>query len=63
MISQPGRGNKKLFPYAKDIFYHPAGILSMTVEIYDDIETHEQSFGFNVNGQLKEFLDQIYEEN
>lgn len=62
MISQPGTGNKKLFPYAKDVFYHPAGILSMTVEIYDDIDTYEQSFGFNVNGQLKEFLDQLYED-
>jgi len=52
---------KRLYPYAKDVFYHPAGILSMTVEIYDDIDTHEQTFGFNVHGTLKEFLDQLYE--
>ena len=52
---------KRLYPYAKDLFYHPSGILSMTVEIYDDIETHEQAFGFNVHGQLKSFLDQLYE--
>ena len=38
-ISQHGAGSKKLFPYAKDVFYHPAGILSMTVEVYDDVET------------------------
>ena len=61
-ISQPGVGSKKLYPYAKDVFYHPAGILSMTVEIYDEVNTYEQSFGFNVNGQLKQFLDQLYEE-
>ena len=52
----------RLYPYAKDIFYHPAGILSMTIEIYDDIETKEQSFGFEVHGKLRDFLDQLYEE-
>jgi hypothetical protein len=52
----------RLYPYAKDVFYHPSGILSMTVEIYDDHETYEQAFGFNVHGKLKDFLDQIYEE-
>jgi len=52
----------RLYPYAKDVFYHPAGILSMTVEIYDDVETYEQTFGFNVAGKLKDFLDQLYEE-
>lgn len=61
-ISQHGAGSKKLFPYAKDVFYHPAGILSMTVEIYDEVDTYEQSFGFNVSGQLKQFLDQLHEE-
>mgnify|MGYP003351611805 CR=1 FL=1 len=58
-----GTGNKKLFPYAKDVFYHPAGILSMTIEIYDEVDTFEQSFGFNVSGQLKDFLDQLYKDN
>jgi hypothetical protein len=54
-------GSQKLFPYAKDLFYHPTGILSMTIEIYNDIETKQFSFGFNPTGNLKEFLDQIYE--
>ena len=52
----------RLYPYAKDLFYHPAGILSMTVELYDDIQTYEQSFGFTVSGNLKEFLNRLYEE-
>lgn len=56
------QGNRvKLYPYAKNLFYHPSGVLSMTVQIYDDIETQEFSFGFNANGTLKEFLDQVFE--
>jgi len=57
---QSGAGDKKLYPYAKELFYHPSGILSMTIEIYDDIKTQQFSFGFNPSGNLKEFLDQIY---
>ena len=53
---------KRLYPYAKDVFYHPSGILSMTVEIYDDHDTYEQAFGFNVHGKLKDFLDELYQE-
>lgn len=53
-------GNQKLFPYAKDLFYHPTGILSMTIEIYDDVRTQQFSFGFTPTGNLKDFLDQIY---
>jgi len=51
----------RLFPYAKEVHYHPSGILSMTLEIYDDFNTQEYSFGFNVHGKLKEFLDQLGE--
>jgi hypothetical protein len=50
----------RLNPYAKDVNYHPSGVLSMTLEIYDDFETHEFSFGFTPGGKLKLFLDQIY---
>lgn len=53
----------RLFPYAKDVFYHPSGVLSMTVEIYDDVDTQELSFGFTAAGNLKTFLDQLYKEN
>lgn len=52
----------RLNPYAKDVNYHPAGVLSMTIEVYDDFETREFTFGFTPGGKLKEFLDQIYEE-
>ena len=58
---QPQGGSKKLFPYAKDLYYHPDGILSMTIEIFDEVNTYNFSFGFAPNGNLKEFLDQIKE--
>lgn len=51
-------GPVKLFPYARDVFYHPNGMLSMTIQIYDEDETNEFSFGFRVAGELKAFLDQ-----
>ena len=59
----PQGGEMKLFPYAKDLYYHPNGILSMTIEIFDDVNTYNFSFGFNPSGNLKDFLDKIYEEN
>ncbi len=52
-------GNVRLYPYAKDLYYHPSGILSMTLEIYDDINTKTFSFGFTATGNLKDFLDQV----
>lgn len=61
-ILGPQGGTKRLYPYAKDLYYHPSGILSMTIEIYDDTNTSTFSFGFNPNGNLKTFLDQIYQE-
>lgn len=60
-LFNPQGGSKKLYPYAKDLYYHPDGILSMTIEIYDDINTQQFSFGFTPNGNLREFLDQIHE--
>ena len=60
-FNQNGGGGVRLYPYARDLFYHPSGILSMTVQIYDDIETQEFSFGFPVSGKLKDFLEQTQE--
>jgi hypothetical protein len=54
-------GNYKIFPYAKNLFYHPSGVLSMTIEVYNDEETQEFSFGFNPNGQLKALLERTVE--
>jgi hypothetical protein len=57
-----GEGEWKLYPYAKDLFYHPSGMLSMTLEVYNDEGiTRVFSFGFTPNKHLREFLDQIYE--
>ena len=51
-----------LFPYAKDLFYHPKGILSMNIEIFDkDGNNFEFSFGIDTHGELKEFLDHLYD--
>lgn len=60
-------GEFTLFPYAKDLFYHrDQKVLSMTLEIYDEVQTHSFSFGFKVHPQLERFLDRtigdIYEE-
>lgn len=54
-------GEVKLFPYAKNLYYHPSGVLSMTIQVYDDTETQEFSFGLNATGSLKTFLDRLYE--
>lgn len=59
---QPQGGINKLYPYAKDIHYHPDGTLSMTLEIYDHVQTRQYTFGFIPTGNLKEFLDLIYAE-
>lgn len=61
MGPQMGGGGVRLYPYARDLYYHPSGVLSMTIQIYDDVETQEYTFGFTTNGNLKTFLDQIYE--
>ena len=59
-LFNPQGGRNRLFPYAKDLHYHPDGTLSMTLEIYDDINTKQFSFGFQPSGNLKNFLDLIY---
>jgi len=53
-------GMNRLFPYAKDVHYHPDGTLSMTLEIYNDIDTKQYTFGFTTAGNLREFLDTIH---
>ena len=56
-------GKMRLYPYAKDVFWRPDGnVLGMTVEIYDDEQTHEFTFAFTPSGKLKMFLDKITEE-
>lgn len=55
-ISQ-GTGEYKLFPYAKDLFYRPDGILVMTLEMFNEKDTEELSFSFKVSPQMRRFLD------
>jgi hypothetical protein len=54
-------GGVRLYPYAKDLYYHPSGILSMTIQIYDDIESQDFNFGIVANDKLKDFLDQLHD--
>lgn len=61
LFSEKSGGGVRIYPYARNLHYAPSGVLSMTIQIYDDIETQEFSFGFNPGGNLKIFLDQIYE--
>lgn len=56
-VSEDKQAEYKLFPYAKDVVYRPDGLISMTLEIYNDEQSHEFSFGFNCSDQLKRFLD------
>jgi len=58
------KGQYTLFPYAKELFYHPGQeILSMTIEMYDEKQTQEFSFGFKVSDKLKEFLEMTAGDN
>lgn len=58
------KGEYKLFPYAKDLHYHKEqNMLTMTVEMYNDINTQEFSFGFKCSDQLKRFLDRTIGDN
>lgn len=57
----PQGGTNRLYPYAKDVHYHPDGTLSMTLEVYNDIDTKQFTFGFVPQGNLKEFLELINE--
>lgn len=60
-LSEIRGGGVRLYPYAKEVHYSTSGTLSMTIEIYDDVETQQFTFGFNPAGALKDFLNQIYE--
>ena len=61
-LFSPQGGTNRLYPYAKGVYYHPDGTLSMTLEIYNDLDTKQFTFGFTPAGNLKEFLDLIYAE-
>ena len=61
-ISQ-GTGEYKLFPYAKDLYYRPDGILVMTLEMYNDERTEEFSFSFKASDQMRRFLDRTIGED
>jgi hypothetical protein len=61
-LLQPQGGINKLYPYAKGVYYHPDGTISMTLEIYNQEETKQFTFGFTPSGYLREFLDLIYAE-
>jgi hypothetical protein len=53
---------KRLFPYAKDLWYRPdIEVLGMTLEIYDDNHTYEFRFAFEVNDKLENFLSLLEE--
>lgn len=61
-ISQ-GTGEYKLYPYAKDLFYRPDGILVMTIQMYNDEDTQEFSFSFKASPQMRRFLDRTIGED
>ena len=60
-ISNPG-GKYKLYPYAKDVWYRPdIEVLGMTLEIYNETNTYEFRFAFEVNEKLEQFLAMLEE--
>jgi len=61
-VSIQADNEMRLYPYAKDLYYRPDGHLIMTIEIYDDNNTYEQTFGFKTAGKLKDFLDQLWDQ-
>ena len=46
-----------LYPYAKDLTYRADGLVTMTIEIFNNERTEEFSFGFMCSPQLRRFLD------
>ena len=53
---------KKLFPYAKDLWYRPdREVLGMTLEIYDENHTYEYRMAFEVDEKLENFLSLLEE--
>lgn len=62
------KGEYSLYPYAKDLHYHQdQKVLSLTLQMYNETDTHEFSFGFKVHPELERFLNKTigvnYEEN
>jgi hypothetical protein len=53
---------KRLFPYAKDLWYKPeTETMGMTLEIYDDTHTYEFRFAFEVSDKLEQFMSMLEE--
>lgn len=46
-----------LYPYAKNLRYGADGLVSMTIEIFNNERSEEFSFGFMCSPQLRRFLD------
>ena len=62
IISEPGM-RYTLFPYAKDLWYRPdINALGMTLEMFNEKETLEFRFSFEVSGKLEWFLEKLEEE-
>lgn len=60
-VQNPG-GKNKLYPYAKDLWYRPdIEVLGMTLEIYNETQTYEFRFAFEVSDKLEEFLSLLEE--
>jgi hypothetical protein len=56
-MAQDRQAEYKLYPYAKDLSYRADGMVTMTLEIYNDTRTDEFTFGFMCSPQLRRFLD------
>ena len=46
-----------LYPYAKNLHYRADGMVTMTLEIFNDERSEEFSFGFMCSPPLKRFLE------
>ncbi len=62
-ISKDTMAEYKLYPYAKDLHYRPDGLVSMTIQIYNNEKTEEFSFGFKCSDQMRRFLDRTIGED
>lgn len=61
-ITEPGK-KYMLYPYAKDLWYRPdINALGMTLEIFNEVESLEFRFSFEVSGKLEWFLEHLEEE-
>jgi len=56
-VSEDRKAEYKLYPYAKDLNYTADGLLTMTVEMYNDTTTEYLNFSFSASPQMRRFLD------